>query len=127
VKGVLGSRFITVLPSGAPSGHKLSNCSARAGFRLGSTVGYNLLVIEEQCVRPIVCAPAAVDDQQTKAKHWHEPCADKEKKLFSCSMHDHVAMYRTVSFDPTAAAAAAAAAENSVRQALVLRLQQQQQ
>jgi hypothetical protein len=39
----------------------------------------------------------------------------------------HVAMYRTVGFDPTAAAAAAAAAENSVRQALVLRLQQQQQ
>jgi hypothetical protein len=39
----------------------------------------------------------------------------------------HVAMYRTVTFDPTAAAAAAAAAENSVRQALVLLLQQQQQ
>jgi hypothetical protein len=88
VKGVVGSRFITVVPSGAPSGHKLINCSARAGFRFGSTVGYNLLVIEEQCVRPIVCAPAAVDDQQTKAKHWHELCAHKEKKLFSCSMHD---------------------------------------
>jgi hypothetical protein len=26
------------------------------------------LVIEEQCVRPIVCAPAAVDDQQKKSK-----------------------------------------------------------
>jgi hypothetical protein len=37
----------------------------------------------------------------------------------------HVAMYRTISFNPTAAAAAAA--ENSVRQALVLLLQQQQQ
>ncbi len=65
---MVGSRFITVVPSGAPSGHKLSNCSARAGFRFGSTVGYNLLVIEEQCVRPIVCAPAAVDDQQKKSK-----------------------------------------------------------
>jgi hypothetical protein len=75
---VVGSRFITVVPSGAPSGHKLSNCSARAGLRFGSTVGYNLLVMEEQCVRPIVCAPDNVS-----MSSWERPTAEKE--FVSCS------------------------------------------
>lgn len=47
----------------------------------------------------------------------------RKKNCFPAACMIHVAMYRTVRFDPTAAAAA----ENSVRQALVLLLQQQQQ
>jgi len=54
-----------VVPSGAPSGHKLINCVARVGSRSGSTVGYNLLRMEEQWVRPIVCAPVTTNGNQT--------------------------------------------------------------
>ncbi len=54
-----------MVPSGAPFGHKLINCVARVGSRSGSTVGYNLLRMEEQWVRPIVCAPVTTNGNQT--------------------------------------------------------------
>lgn len=86
VNGVVGSRFITVVPSGAPSGHKPINCVARVGSRSGSTVGYNLLRMEEQWVRPIVCAPVTTNGNQTRIRRALSPavgsvCGDPGKRI----------------------------------------------
>jgi hypothetical protein len=67
-----------VVPSGAPSGHKLINCVARVGSRSGSTVGYNLLRMEEQWVRPTVCAPVTTKANQTCIRRAYLQAVDSE-------------------------------------------------